>query len=191
MGTEILSGNNNIQSSPASTQMQVVLKQFLRFQLFPDTIALLPVTEMIEVLTIPVGQIVPIPNMSPWVMGVYNWRGEILWNLDLGNLIGLTPLHQQPMTRSHYTAIVLVGSQQQSNNKGQNNSQFTGRKVLGLVVDKVEDMEWCSPEVIESPPQSAITPELAPFLRGYWMKPGGEMLLVLAGEAIMAGINNT
>ena len=175
-------GNNNVGQPKAETS--VVGQQFLRFHLFPDTTVLLPVTQMIEVLTIPVNQVVPIPNMSPWVMGVYNWRGEILWNIDLGSLLGLTPLYQQAITRTNYTTIVLVSRQQLT---GKN--QITGRQSLGVVVDKVEDMEWCNTDLIQSPPQSSITTELAPFLRGYWVKQNGEMLMVLDGEAIILGVN--
>ncbi|HEY9652883.1 MAG TPA: chemotaxis protein CheW, partial [Coleofasciculaceae cyanobacterium] len=66
-------------------------EQFLRFHLLPNTTALLPIEQLTEVLTISRDQVVPIFHMPPWVMGVYNWRGEILWILDLGHLIGLTP----------------------------------------------------------------------------------------------------
>jgi len=58
-------------------------QQFLRFHLVPDTTALLPVRQMSEVLTVPIAQVVPIPHTPAWVMGVYNWRGEILWLVDL------------------------------------------------------------------------------------------------------------
>jgi positive phototaxis protein PixI len=40
-------------------------KQFLRFQLVPDTSVMLPVEQLTEVLNIPYGQITPIPQMSP------------------------------------------------------------------------------------------------------------------------------
>ena len=58
-------------------------EQFLRISLASNTLALLPVQYLSEVLTMPNGQIMPIPHMTPWVMGAYNWRGEILWMVDL------------------------------------------------------------------------------------------------------------
>ena len=81
--------------------------QYLRFYLEPDTKIILPVRQITEVLKIPVGQIVPIPHMPPWVMGVYNWRGNILWMLDLGHLFGLDSWYQSGINTSNYTAIVL------------------------------------------------------------------------------------
>ncbi|MBD1880116.1 chemotaxis protein CheW [Coleofasciculus sp. FACHB-T130] len=190
MESEFLSGNKALIQQfeiPTAEHKAVVGEQFLRFHLFPDITALFPMHQMTEVLTIPVGQIVPIPHMPPWVMGVYNWRGEILWIADLGHLVGLTPLYLQAINRSTYTVIVIHG-EQQILGKQRTGSQIIGKKMLGLVVNRVEDIESCDPDLIQSPPQSSVTPELVPFLRGYWLKSNGEILVVLEGESIMAGM---
>ncbi len=155
-------------------------EQFLRFHLWPDTALMLPISQLTEVLTIPIGQIVPIPHMPAWVMGVYNWRGEILWMVDLGHLVGLTPWHQQTVSSSNYKAVVLHDRSRET--------AKTRKQMLGLVVSRVEEIEWCNPDGIQSPPASAVTPELAPFLRGYWLKPNGEMIVTLDGEAILAAM---
>lgn len=157
-------------------------EQFLRFHLFPNTTALLPIPQLTEVLTIPSNQIVPIFQMPPWVMGVYNWRGEILWIIDLGHLVGLTPWYQQTSHTSSHAAVVL---QAHSHQTKQTNSQ---NPMIGLVVNRVEDIEWCNPDLIQSPSSSTVTPELVPFLRGYWFNSHQEMLMVLDGKAIMAAM---
>jgi positive phototaxis protein PixI len=160
-------------------------EQFLRFYLIPNTTALLPIVQLTEVLTIPMGQIIPIPHMPAWIMGVYNWRGQILWMIDLGQLVGLTPRHQQATNSSYYTAIVLHES------SSQNTGEIAENKLLGLVVNRVEEIEWCNLELIQSPPPNAVNPHLLPFLRGYWVKSNGEMLAVLEGGAIMAAMPQT
>lgn len=157
-------------------------EQFLRFYLVPQTTVMLPVRQLTEVLTVLVGQIIPIPQMPPWVLGVYNWRGEILWMIDLGQLLGLTPWRQQTFNTSTYRAIVLHSSTD-STARSRLRSQ-----TLGLVVSKVEDIEWCNPNDIQSPPASAVTPTFAPFLRGYWLKEEGDMVMVLDGQAILAAM---
>src|ERR671932_579685 len=106
--------NRLIESVPSSRTSE----QFLRFHLLPDTTVLLPIQQLTEVLTIPKGQIIPIFQMPPWVMGAYNWRGEVLWMVDLGHLVGLTPWHQQANITSAHTAIVLQASS--SRTKGTN-----------------------------------------------------------------------
>ena len=154
----------------------------MRFHLVPDTTVLLPMEQLTEVLTISNGQIIPIFHMPAWVMGVYNWRGEILWMVDLGHLVGLTPWHQQANTTSVFRAIVLQANSSQAT---PNNART---HLLGIVVNRVEDIEWCNPDSIQSPPSSTVTPELAPFLRGYWLKPNGEMLVVMDGQAIIGAM---
>jgi positive phototaxis protein PixI len=167
-------------NQPREKQKQ---QQFLQFLLVPDTKVMLPVFQLTEVLKIPYGQIVPIPHMPSWVMGVYNWRGEILWMVDLGQLVGLTPWHQQPVSFSTHKALVIHSGWAK-------NSENTGARgqMLGLVVADIEDIEWCNLDEIHSPPASAVTPELVPFLRGYWLNSNGEMVIAIDGEAIMAAM---
>jgi positive phototaxis protein PixI len=154
-------------------------EQFLRFYLEPDTTVMLPVSQLTEVLTIPLGQIIPIPHMPPWVMGVYNWRGEILWMVDLGQLFGLTSWAQLSIKSSTYKAFVL---------KASGNSPEAKKQALGLIISRVEDIEWCDPNAIQSPPAAAVEPGLAPFIRGFWVKPDGDIIVTLDGEAIMAAM---
>lgn len=170
--------SKNVSSLPSSNKAE----QFLRLHLIPDTTALLPIQQLTEVLTIPIGQIVPIAHIPSWVMGVYNWRGEILWMVDLGHRIGLPPWYEQKSGISTHTAVVLNIS---SDHRTSTNIKS---QMLGLVVNRVEDIEWCNPNSIQSPPAAAVTPEIAPFLRGYWLKSTGEMLTLLDGKAIMSGM---
>ncbi len=153
-------------------------EQFLRLDIVPDVPALLPIQQVAEVLSIPIAQITPIPHMPDWVMGVYNWRGEILWMTDLGQLCGLTQ-HRQRTYSSAREAVVL-----QIHPPERNFSRSRGQ-TLGLVVEKVEDSEWCDPKVIQLPPTSTVNSEFERFLRGFWWKSNDDMLAVLDEEAIM------
>lgn len=165
-----------------NSQSSTTEAQYLRFYLEPNTTGLLPIQQLTEVLSIPIGQIVPIFNMPPWIMGVYNWRGEILWMVDLNHLVGLTPWYQQISSSSVHSAVVLYlheNKPKSGNIKG---------KMLGLVVNRIEDIEWCNPDLIQSPLSATLTPELVPFLRGYWLKSNREMLAVLDGAAILAAM---
>lgn len=171
---------NNLNSVQTDTQSSDQQQQFLRVYLVPDTNLMISINQVSEVLNIAVEKIVPIPQMPPWTMGVYNWRGEVLWMVDLGHLIGLTPWHQQNYARSNQRAIVIHnGSGRLNKNEGEK---------LGLIVNRVEDIEWCNPDQIKSPPAASVTPELIPFLRGYWLKYNGEILMVVDAETIMAAM---
>lgn len=156
--------------------------QFLRMYLEPDTPVLLPLPQLVEVLSIAIAQIVPIPHMPAWVMGAYNWRGEILWMVDLGHLCGLTPWYEQATHHSVHSAVVLRIQDDRAS------STRARPQVLGLVVNRIEEVEWCDPSVIQQLPASMVRFELAPFLRGYWWKSNDDMLAVLNGEAIIAAM---
>lgn len=171
-----------VSSTPPQDSALVPLsersEQFLRLSL-ANMEVLLPVRQLTEVLNIPLGQIVPIPHMPAWVMGVYNWRGEILWMVDLGHLCGLTPWYQQPTYGSAHSSAVLQVRQPEAR------SSPSKSKIVGLVVRHIGEIENCNPSKIQALPPGSTPPELAPLLRGYWWQPEGDMLAVLDGEALI------
>ncbi|WNZ23776.1 CheW domain-containing protein [Leptolyngbya sp. NK1-12] len=161
-------------------------EQFLRCCLAPDALVMLPVAQLTEVLRIPIEQITPIPHLPAWVMGVYNWRGEVLWMVDLGHLLGFEPWHQRSVSPLYTAAVLHADFSDQR--LGVNHELGEDRQMLGLVVTQVQEIEWCDPGQLQSPSPSAVTPELAPFLRGYWLKPTGEVLASLDGNALLAAM---
>ena len=191
--SDTVSSPNSQDFSPSAQEAALVLasemgEQFLQLSL-PKMTVLLPVCQLTEVLTIPVGQIVPMPHMPPYVIGVFNWRGEILWMVDLGHLCGLTPWYEQSTYGSTHSAVVLQLRRRQSTSPAQKATSAKSQ-TLGLVVNKVGDIEQCNPDAIQSLPSSTSTPKLAPLLRGYWWKPEGDMFAVLDGEAIIGAMSS-
>jgi positive phototaxis protein PixI len=147
-------------------------RQFLTFPLGGNTSAMLPVSQLAEVLTVPYIEIMPIPDLPVWVLGVNNWRGEMLWVIDLASLAGLPPLSQQQTGFSNCKVVI-------------SKVQVDGQPVyLGSAVQDVEEMYWCPVNAIVSPPAAVITPGLAPFLAGYTLGSAGQMLMALDAAAI-------
>ncbi|MEL6440603.1 MAG: chemotaxis protein CheW [Cyanobacteria bacterium J06621_8] len=173
----ILIQSNSPESEKLLNQ-QSAGQQFLKFLLHPQTKLGLPIKQITEVLKIQFGQIVPLPQMPPWVMGVYNWRGDILWIVDLGHLLGLDSWYQRHYP--NYTAIVLSPYRHESEQRQQIH--------LGLVVARIEDLETIAPQQLQSTLSSPQSTELDQFLQGYWLKPDGEIILALDGQAIAAAM---
>lgn len=173
--------NPNLYFSKRVSQEKKQQEQFLRFVLLPETKLMLPLKQITSVLKISYGQIIPIPEMAPWVMGVYNWRGEIVWMIDLGHLVGLTSWDKQLVTSSNHKAIVIHPSNQRKMSQ-------TSNDIVGLVISEIEDIESCNPSEFHSPPGLAVTNDLAPFLRGYYIKGDGDILIALDGDAILAAM---
>jgi positive phototaxis protein PixI len=161
-------------SSPSPLAEQ----QFLRLNISPETVALLPIKELSEVLNISTEQITPMPYMLPWIMGTYNWQGNILWLIDLGYLIGLQPLGQQ-VSASSYTAAILQFRFPNSN------------QAVGVVVNQVGNIERLNINSIQPPSLAPENKELAKLLQGYWLKSEQELLAVLKPDAIVQAISQT
>ena len=173
------SSSNSALLQQPETDRPKTDQQFLRFHLGANTAAMLPIAQLAEVLKIPLGKIVPLPHMPAWVAGVYNWRGEILWMVDLGHLVGLAPWYAQTTNRLHHIAIAIDVSTL---------SPGSGKQMLGLMVNAVDDIGWLNPDEIQSPPAAAVSPGLVPYLRGYWLGADRKMWSVLDGFAIAAAM---
>lgn len=158
--------------------------QYLKFQLYPDTKAMLPIAQITEVLKIQLRQIMPIPQMPTWVMGVYNWRGDILWMIDLGQLLGLDSWYQYQHERLLHSAIVLSPDRE--------DNQSEQKIHLGLMVASIDDLATCNGEAIQGTVGSPLNHHLSSrFLAGYWLNSSGEMILALDGQAIASAMPRT
>ena len=189
---------NDANQTHQATHQATGGESFLRFYLLSNLPVLLSVNQLAEILTLSLGQIVPMFEMPDWVMGVYNWRGEVLWMIDLNHFLGLTPWYQQSDYSSKHTVVVLKSQSQTGDAQKE--------AVLGLVVNRVEDMVFCPPESIQPLSEPLLSeflsnristvPEIQPFLRGYWHSSAGksteesigDLNLVLEGAAIMSAM---
>lgn len=152
---------------PAATDPELLC---LSFWLSPTTPALLPAHECLEVLPLTMNQVVGIPDMPPAVMGVANWRGEVLWLLDLACWLGFGSLLELCPQEMNYNALIITHNQQR----------------LGLVVTQVGQMFQCPLAQLQSPPGTEMTRTLAECLRGYWVQE--QVFLVLDGRGIIQSL---
>lgn len=174
--------------TPLELNPEAGKEPFLRFHLSPQTTALLPLCCSVEVLNIFRKEIVPIFFMPAWVTGVYNFRGEILWMIDLGHLLGLMPYHHQPAVGANVTTIVLNGALNNVTNDAAHSMANikAHNAMLGCIVSQLEAIEYCDTQQIQ--PTNAAT---LPFVQGYWLKPNQEMLPVLDVAAILSAMPHT
>lgn len=147
--------------------------QLLKFQIIPATDALLPLTEFAEVLKVPTDQVIPIPHMPAYVMGVYNWRGTVLWIIDLGLLLGMMPCHKYQGARSVHSTLVV-----------ERKNESSTIQQLGLVINNVIDTVQIAPSTLKAVEISNLPKSFTQFLSGYWRNDQGEMLAILDSESI-------
>ncbi len=145
--------------------MQEQRKQFVEFQLGKGELALLPAKQIIEIKRLKVEEIVPVPQLPSFILGVCQWRGNTLWLIDLGELIRLSPL-----TWSNINYILVL---------------FVEEKTIGLVVPKVRAINYYDTEELLEPSEAFFTPELIPYLEGFFLSQDREVIRLLKPEAII------
>lgn len=96
----------------------------LRFPLGEDS-ALVPLEQVTEIINVNSVDLLPVPAMPRWVLGICNWRGEMLWLIDFNQVVGYSSVLQDEPTPTALTAIVI-----------QINYQF-----IGIAVPQVNDIE--------------------------------------------------
>ncbi len=135
-------------------------QKFLRFSLGSQDSGLLPLEQISEVLNVTVADILPVPEMPSCVLGIYNWRGTMLWLVDLEHLVDCPPLSRQGRGLASLMAMVI---------------QVDGQSV-GLVVQYVNDIELHDAEQLQSAAAGLFPPRLLPFVKGYLPGANGTVL---------------
>lgn len=163
--------NSNIQSNKQ-------VRKFLQFQLgksekvhkstLQGDISLLDAELVTEVISIAPQDILPVPQMFYCVLGIYSWRSEMLWIVDLENLLGYPP----PLAEdnSHRELLIMV-------------VQYEGQSI-GLVVSGIDnliehDLSKFKPSSIE-----IFSEDVLPFLQGYFTSADNDIIMLIDAEEI-------
>lgn len=99
-------------------------EKFLRFAIATGEEMLLPVTAISDVQRLAIADILPVPWVPAWVLGLFHCRGEIVWVVDLGHLIGDSQPAQPGSRRQSHLILLEVEGQR-----------------LGLAVPVIYDIE--------------------------------------------------
>ena len=151
------------------------MTKFLSFHLGAKDTAGIPVEYITELFQVSLAEILPVPQVSNCVLGIYNWRGEMLWLVDLEHLLGYAPLSQADIELSKLMTIAI---------------QMPG-KSLGLVVRQLTDIEWLDPHLQKTPADGLFPPKLLPFLQGYFINEANKIFMSLDAEAIIQSLQLT
>jgi positive phototaxis protein PixI len=144
-------------------------QKFLSFSLGVRDTAVIPLEQITEVVQIPLTEICGVPQMPNCVVGIYNWRGEMLWLVDLEEMLGYPPLLQGSNFLSKMMALVL---------------EHEG-KYLGILIRQLIDIDWLDTQRMKQPSEEVFYPEMTPFLRGYFINDAEQMIFNLDASAML------
>ncbi len=124
----------------------VLVKSFLKFQLAPNVMAMLPADTVQEASVLSTRRVMAMPNMPAALLGLINRRGRVFWVANLVRLLGL------PIPDRHsqeYNLIIVQGRS----------------TPLALQVESIEGMVSFPPEAIHPPPNN-VSSIILPYLTG-------------------------
>lgn len=135
------------------------LSKLLRFPLGLQESALLPLEQIAEIIQVNLAGILPVPEMPSCVLGICNWRAEMLWLLDLNHLVGY------PALTAVGTPVAIVVT--------------VNEYAVGLVVPQVDDIELHDLQQLQPSAPGLFPPKLLPFVLG--ALPNGSTVLDVIG----------
>ncbi len=147
-----------MQRSPLinTPEPTVQLEKFLHFTIQGGLELLLPLTAIAEVQKLTLFDVLPVPQMPTWVVGLHHRQGEALWIIDFGHLLGF-PLNFQAGHLFMTSMLIVMEVEDQR---------------LGLAVPQVYDIELHDPQRFNTPMPTLISPQLARIYAGYEPKSG-------------------
>ena len=154
----------NNQGYFSTSDTPIEQHRFLRFYLTASDIALLPLNQIQEVAKIAVSEILPVPHMADCILGIYNWRGEMLWLVDVAQQLGFTSALMQTSNLRTVSAIVLQ----------------TDGKLIGIIVSHLLNVESHSIQQIQPPTAGLFPTRLLSFMQGYLLPSTSPILNVKA-----------
>lgn len=166
MLTPMLVGSSDLSLDPLILEPlpPETRQRLLRFPLGNQDTALLPLDQITEILRLSVADIVPVPKMPECILGICNWRGEMLWLVDLNQLVGRPPVSWQGLGGSSPIAIAVQ----------------VNHRSLGLVVQQFHEIELHELEQLQPATPGLFPPSLLPFVLGYLPGNNGTVLDVKA-----------
>lgn len=144
-------------------------EKFLSFTLGSNDKAVISLQHIIEVLQVSLTDICGVPQMPSCVLGIYNWRGEMLWLVDLEEMLGYPSLLQRANLLSRMMAVIL---------------EIDG-KYLGFLVRNLMDIEWLDTHQMKLPSADFFSPKILAFIQGYFIDAVEDMVFSLDAAAIV------
>lgn len=140
-------------------------QRFLRFHLGEEDTALLSVNVVKEVLSVSGEKMLPVPDVEASVLGIHNWRGEMLWVIDLNSLLGFSPLWELENIGASINIIVLQLEHEE----------------IGIAVRQVETIEQHDWQKLQ-PPEGLFPPHILSYVQGYLTEANS---IILDAEALV------
>lgn len=172
---ELLAELINFDQIPPSVIWSEDSARFLQFSLNADITGLLSLDRLVEVIKIHPQEILPIPELPEYWLGIANRRGEAVWIVDLPYLIGDVHLSQRELVPEVCMAILIQAKDQ----------------AIGLLVEQVSSIEVYNLNNLQTFSSQTLSSKLRAFLEGYFIDSEGNTLALLDVDTIIEIVENS
>jgi positive phototaxis protein PixI len=146
-------------------------ERFLQFSLKAEINGLVSLKDLQGTIELSLTDILPVPNVADFWLGISNWQGEAIWILDLAQLLGATNWYRRTPIITSGMAILIKIEQQ----------------TLGLLVEEVQEiknyeLQHCLPitEINLTTQMQAHGSDVGrSIFKGYFLNSRGEPSMVL------------
>ncbi len=166
-----------METSGLEINSQIVLLQdksqehggrFLKFPLNQEINVLLPLRELQAVINVNLQNVLPIPEVKQFCVGVSHWRGQAIWILDLANLIGANHWSIGAKIKDMGMAMLVQVEDE----------------TIGFLVETVSTISTLDPNKKLPLLESMVPEEWDAFFSGYFLDSENNSLMLLDLKAI-------
>jgi positive phototaxis protein PixI len=131
----------------------------LRLALGEQDSAIVPLDQITEIFNLEMTKILPVPELAPWVLGICNWRGEMLWVIDFCIFWGHESVQLNPVSPFLFVMVVQVNHHS-----------------IGVGVPHIGDVEFHDLQRLQPVPPGLFSPGLLPLIAGLLPEDNGVVL---------------
>ena len=144
-------------------RQQIEGQRFLRFALTNEVRGLIPLADLQGTIEVMLKEILPVPQVSEFWLGIVNWQGDATWIIDLAGLLGGTHWCRKNSIAQSGIAMLTQVDQQK----------------VGLLVEKVNGIENYDPQLCLPVSHVTSSIRLSSLIKGYFLDIKGDSLMLL------------
>ena len=146
--------------------------RFLRFPLNSEVNGLISLADLQGVINVALKDILPVPEVANFFLGIINCQGEAIWILDLANLLGATHWYQRKSPLDSGVGMLVR----------------VENYTIGLLVERANAIETYEPQQILPVSEDMLPKQMRDFLQGYFLDCKGKPRMVLDLRAAIAAL---
>lgn len=138
-------------------------ERFLQFSLKKGINGLVPLAELQGTIEIALTDILPVPQIAQYWLGITNWKGEAIWILDLAQLLGAPNwCMKQSIATSGMAMLIAIDE-----------------RTIGLLVEEIEGIKTYNSSHCLPVAKIKTTAKMKSLFQGYFLNSNSEPSMVL------------